>query len=81
MGVYPFGGIYEPIGFSRRNGLLEVPPANPLPDNAMSNDSGNAGRDGYSVLSRASRYSGERPISRAEPFYEGPRNIPEESGT
>lgn len=81
MGVYPFGGIYDPIGFPRRNGLLEVPPTNPLPDNAMNGESGNAGLDGYTVLSRANRYTGERTISRADPFYEGPHNIPEEAAT
>lgn len=71
-------GIYSPIGFASegRNGLLEAEPVNPLPENAMSNDTGNAGRDGYTVLSRANRYNGQRPISRAEPFFEGPQNLP-----
>jgi hypothetical protein len=39
----------------------KVTPANPLPDNKMSNDTGDAAKDGYTVLSRASRYSGVRP--------------------
>jgi len=60
MGYFPYGGVY-PI--PRRNEPLEVPPVNPLPENAMSNDTGDAGRDGYSVLSRASRWTGERPIA------------------
>lgn len=80
MGVYPFGGIYDPYGHARRNGLLEVPPKNPLPENAKSNDTGNAGLDGYTVHSRANRFTGERSISNAEPFFEAP-HIPEESGT
>jgi hypothetical protein len=78
--VYPFGGVYDPLGYTRRNGLLEVPPVNPLPDNAKRMNTGNAGADGYTVLSRADRWSGERPISNAEPFFEAP-HIPEESGT
>lgn len=35
---------------------------NPLPENAKTADTGNAGRDGYTVLSRANRYDGERSI-------------------
>ncbi len=58
MGYFPYGGAYPT---PRRNEPVEVPPVNPLPENAMSNDTGDAGRDGYSVLSRASRWSGERP--------------------
>lgn len=71
--VYPFGGIYDRFGYTRRNGLVEAPPVNPLPENAMKMDSGNAGRDGYTVLSRADRFTGERPLSNSEPFFEGPK--------
>lgn len=47
--------------FSDRNDTPVIPAKNPKPPNAMSADTGNAGLDGYSVLSRANRYSGERP--------------------
>lgn len=49
-----------PLGEARRNQPVDLTPINPLPENAKSSDSGNAGRDGYSVLSRANRYNGER---------------------
>jgi len=77
VGVLPYGGIYDPFGHARRNEPVEIRPANPLPDNAMSNDTGNAGADGYSVLSRASRYTGQRPFINGTPVYEGP-NMNEE---
>lgn len=70
---YPYGGLYSPFGRARRNEPVEVPAVNPLPDNAMSNDSGDAGKDGYTVLSRASRITGERPMINGIPQYEGPR--------
>jgi hypothetical protein len=72
--IYPYAGIYDRWGYTRRNGLLEAPAVNPLPPNRMSNNTGDAGRDGYTVLSRADRNFGERQISRAEPFYEAPKN-------
>lgn len=46
---------------SSRDETPVIPAKNPAPPNAMSADTGNAGLDGYSVLSRASRHSGERP--------------------
>lgn len=62
----PFGGLYpEP----RRNEPVKLKAVNPLSDNAMSNDTGNAGRDGYTVLSRASRYTGCRPLAGTESDY------------
>jgi hypothetical protein len=73
VAVYPYSGIYDPIGFARRNELLEAKPVNPLPENAMSNESGDAGRDGYTVYSRANRYNGERTISQVTPEFEGPK--------
>lgn len=70
---YPYQGIYDPFGYQRRNRLVESPAVNPLPSNAMKLDCGDAGQDGYSVLSRASRHSGQRPdIGGTEEFL-GPR--------
>lgn len=74
MSVYPFGGIYSPFGYAKRNEPVQLREANPLPENAKIADCGNAGLDGYSVLSRASRFSGERPtVGRPIDLYEGPR--------
>jgi hypothetical protein len=77
MGFYPYGGVYPPFGEARRNQPVNVKPANPLPENPMTSDTGNAGLDGYSVLSRADRYSGQRPSIDGRPDYWGPR--PEEN--
>ncbi len=60
MALLPYSGYY-PI--PRRNEPVEAPPLNPLPENAKTADTGDAGRDGYSVLSRASRFTGERPTA------------------
>lgn len=73
MAFYPFGGDYPPFGYARRNQPVEVRPVNPLPENKMSSDTGDAGLDGYSVLSRADRYSGQRPSIDGRPEYWGPR--------
>lgn len=51
----------------------ELRPANPLPPNKMSADTGNAGLDGYSVLSRADRETGYRPSIDGRPVPMGPR--------
>jgi hypothetical protein len=48
---------------------VKLKAVNPLPDNAMSNDTGNAGLDGYTVLSRASRHTGQRPLAGTESDY------------
>ena len=69
MAYFPYGGIYRP---RPGNEPEEAPPMNPLPENKMTLDTGNAGLDGYTVLSRADRYTGQRPISRATPAPEGP---------
>jgi hypothetical protein len=61
------------LGINPRNDPLKLTPANPLPPNAMSNNTGDAGLDGYSVLSRASRETGERPRIGGESEYWGPR--------
>ena len=74
----PLGGIYDDLGYSRRNEPVEIFPVNPLPDNAMSNDTGNAGADGYTVLSRASRETGRRPMINGVPQYEGPNMTEQE---
>lgn len=49
----------------------DVPAKNPKPEAPMSLDTGNAGLDGYSVLSRASRRSGVRPAIGGEPDHGG----------
>jgi hypothetical protein len=74
MPLYPYSGLYDRVGYARRNGLLEAPAANPLPPNKMTMETGNAGLDGYTVHSRADRNFGERPIANTEPFYEAPKN-------
>lgn len=45
------------------NCKVDAPALNPLPENAKTADTGNAGRDGYTVLSRANRYNGERTLA------------------
>lgn len=76
MAGYPYQGIYDPFGYQRRNRLVTAPIMNPLPANAMKADCGDAGLDGYTCLSRASRYSGERPDIGGEDEFLAPR--PEE---
>ena len=61
--------IYSP---SSRDETPVIPAKNPEPPNAMHGDTGNAGLDGYSVLSRASRHSGERPAIGGETDYPFP---------
>jgi len=73
MAGYPYQGIYDPFGYQRRNRNIAADPVNPLPANAIKADCGDAGQDGYSVLSRASRYSGERPDIGGEDEFLGPR--------
>jgi hypothetical protein len=53
MARYPY--------YQGRDENAVIPDENPLPPNPMNADTGNAGLDGYTVLSRASRYSGLRP--------------------
>jgi hypothetical protein len=52
-----------------QNETCDLPAKNPQPQNAMSNDTGNAGLDGYSCLSRASRRTGVRPAIGVESEY------------
>ena len=70
--VYPFGGIYSPFGTATRNQPVVVKEVNPLGENDLSHSTGNAGRDGYTVLSRASRVTRERPMINGYPQFEGP---------
>lgn len=73
VGLYRYGGLYDPIGYPRRNGLVDAPAKNPEPENAKIADCGDAGRDGYTVTSRASRFTGERELSHTTPEFEGPK--------
>ena len=73
--VYPYQGIY---GEPRRNEPVRIRPANPLPENKMSSDTGNAGRDGYTVFSRASRETGLRPSIEGSPDCQGPNMAQEQ---
>lgn len=70
MSAYIYDGfIYsEP----KRNEPVSVPAANPLPENKMSSDTGDAGRDGYTVFSRADRASGLRPSIGGHRTHPGP---------
>lgn len=71
---YPYGGIYDRVGYERRNRIVDVPPVNPLPPNSMRADTGDAGQDGYTVYSRADRHSGHRPdIGPCTEDYHGPQ--------
>jgi hypothetical protein len=70
--VRPYGGIYNRFGDAPRNQPVFIPPVNPLEANAMALDTGNAGCDGYTVLSRANRHSGQRPMIDGTPQFEGP---------
>lgn len=70
--VYPYGGIYNRFGDAPRNQPVFIRSVNPLEDNKMSLDTGDAGRDGYTVLSRANRHSGQRPMINGTPQFEGP---------
>lgn len=67
-----------PFGEAKRNQPVDLPPANPLPPNRMSSDTGDAGLDGYSVLSRASRATGVRPATGGTPDYWGPHQSQEQ---
>lgn len=68
-----FGAIYTTSPPNKPNQPVEARPLNPLPEHAMQADVGDAGRDGYTVLSRASRFTGERYIAGTEPEYWGPK--------
>lgn len=65
-----YGGYYNK---PRRNQPVTVEPVKPDTRNLSSADTGNAGRDGYTVLSRADRESGVRPMVGGTPAPQGPR--------
>lgn len=67
-----------PFGEAKRNQPVDLKPANPLPPNKMCSATGDAGLDGYSVLSRASRITGERPSTGGTPDYWGPHQTQEQ---
>lgn len=67
-----------PFGEAKRNQPVDLAPANPLPPNKMSSDCGDAGLDGYSVLSRANRITDERPAVGGYPKYWGPNQDQEQ---
>lgn len=73
VGLIRYSGLYDPIGYERRNQIVEAPPKNPLPENAKILDCGDAGRDGYTVTSRADRDTGQRNINHTAPEYAGPK--------
>jgi len=71
---FPYGGMYDTPGFERRNRIVDIPPVNPLPANAMKADTGDAAQDGYTVYSRADRRTGWRPdVGPESEDYRGPR--------
>lgn len=72
--------IYDGFLYSepKRNEPVCAPAANPLPENKMSSDTGDAGRDGYSVLSRANRDNGLRPSIGGHRTHPGPNMAQEQ---
>lgn len=46
---------------SDRNEPVHLTPCNPLPMNKMDAETGDAGKDGYTILSKASRMTDLRP--------------------
>ena len=60
---------YQP----KRNQPIDIEAVNPKPDGHMTQDTGNAGADGYTVLARADRESGLRPMVGGTPARCGPR--------
>ena len=67
-----------PFGEAKRNQPVDLKPANPLTPNAKRADCGDAGLDGYTVLSRANRITGERPPTGGTPDYWGPNQDQEQ---
>jgi hypothetical protein len=61
--------------YDNPNCPVDAPALNPLPENAKTADCGDAGRDGYTVLARANRYNGERPISGRDDPHASPLAI------
>lgn len=69
IGYFPYGGLYG----ENPNEPVKIPAKNPLPQNKMTAETGNAGLDGYTVLSRANRATGSRPPVGGYPVHEGPQ--------
>lgn len=67
-----------PFGEAKRNQPVDLKPANPLPPNKHRADSGDAGLDGYTVLSRANPVTGVRPPTGGHPDYWGPNEAQEQ---
>lgn len=67
-----------PFGETKRNQPVKLQPANPLPPNAMSSDSGNAALEGYTALSRANRVTDVRPPVGGTDQYWGPNQAQEQ---
>jgi hypothetical protein len=63
------GGLYG----RKRNQPVDLEAQNPKPEGLKTADSGNAGLDGYTVLSRADRETGQRPSTGGYPCHQGPR--------
>jgi hypothetical protein len=62
------------FGIPNRNVPVRLTAQNPLPDNKLSSDCGNAGRDGYSCRSTADRKTGIRPSVGGVPVRDEPRD-------
>lgn len=75
MPMIPYEAYY---GEPKRNEPVCAPAANPLPENKMSSDTGDAGRDGYTVFSRAGRESGVRPLIGGHRTHPGPNMAQEQ---
>jgi hypothetical protein len=71
----PYGGLY---GEPRRNQPVEIPACNPKPQAPFSDATGDAGRDGYTVLSQANPVTGVRPQINGIPQPEGPNMAQEQ---
>lgn len=67
-----------PFGEAKRNQPVEIEPANPLPPNKKSSNTGDAGLDGYTCLARADRITGQRPPTGGDPEYWGPNQAQEQ---
>lgn len=62
----------------KRNQPVDVEPVNPKPESPKTADTGNAGLDGYTVLARADRETGLRPMVGGTPSMQGPRYTQEQ---
>lgn len=65
--------MYGTYGKPMRNQPVDVDAVNPKPESPKTADTGNAGLDGYTVLARADRETGQRPMVGGTPARQGPR--------